>query len=52
MPFVATWMDLEIIISEISQIYDIMTNVIYLMTNNLKYYTKDFIYKTEIDSQT
>ena len=43
MPFVATWMDLEIIISEISQIYDIMTNVIYLMMLIKKLYKRLYL---------
>ena len=54
MPFVATWMDLEIIIlNEVSQkekskyyIYDIT----YMW--NLKYDTNEHIYETEADSQT
>ena len=50
MPFVATWMDLVIIIlSEISQrktIYDIT----YIW--KLKYDANELIYKTEIDLQT
>jgi len=49
MPFVATWMDPEIIIlSKVSQrqIYDIT------YTWNLKNSTNELIYKTETDSQT
>ena len=49
MPSTATWIDLEIIIlSKVRerQIYDI-TNMW-----NLKYDTNEFIYETEIDSNT
>ena len=53
MPFVATWMDLEIIIlSEVSQ-REIPHEITYMW--NLKKKKNDineFIYKTEIDSQT
>ena len=47
MPFVPTWMDLEIIIlSEVSQIPYIT------FMWNLKYDTNELIYELEIDSQT
>ena len=50
MPFAATWMDLEIILNEISQKerqwpYDIT----YMW--NLKYDTNEHIYETKTDSQ-
>ena len=51
-PFAATWMDLEIfILSEVSQV---KTNVIWkhLYVESRKKDTNEFIYKTEIDSQT
>ena len=51
MPFVATWMDLEVIIvSEVSQ----ETNIVILLVHeiNLKNYTNELIYKREIDPQT
>ena len=51
MPFIATWMDLEIIIlSEVSQT---KTNVIWypLYVEFLKKDTSEFIYKTETVSQ-
>ena len=50
MPFVATWMQLEIIIlSEISQKdnADIIWDHLYV---DLKYHTNNFIYETERDS--
>ena len=51
MPFAATWMKLEILISEVSQkekdkYYDITCMW------NLKYDTKEIIYKTETNPQT
>ena len=51
MPFVATWMDLEIIIlNEVSQR---KANIIrYHLYVESKKNTNEFIYKTEIDSQT
>ena len=52
MPFAATWMDLEIIIlSEVSQR---KTNIIWyhFYVESKKIYLPEFIYKTEIDSQT
>ena len=52
MQFVATWMDLEIIIqSEVSQTEkDKYHGITYI--RNLKYDTNEFIYETETDSQT
>ena len=51
MPFVATWMDLGIIIlSEVRKRKTIPYNITY--TWNLKYDTNELIYKTETDSQT
>ena len=54
MPFTATWMDLEIIIlSEVSQTEkDKLLYEIAYMWNLKKNDTNEFIYKTEIDSQT
>ena len=51
MPFVVTWIDLEIIIlSEISQR---KTNIIwYSYTWNLKYNTNKLIYETDVDPRT
>ena len=50
MPFIATWMDLEIIIlSKVSQ-RQIPYDITYMC--NLKYDTNEFIYETETDSQT
>ena len=50
MPFVATWMDLEIItLREVSQ-KDIQYHITYMW--KLKYDTNELIYKTETDSQT
>ena len=51
-PFVATWMDLEIIIqSEVNQTEkDKYHDITYIW--NLKYDTNEFIYETETDSQT
>ena len=52
MPFATTWMDLEIVISsEISQIERQISYVITYMWN-LKNVTNEFIYKSEIESQT
>ena len=53
MPFIATWMDLEIIIlSEISQAekdkYQMISPIYGIFKND----TTELIYKTEIDSQT
>ena len=52
MPFATTWMDLEIVIpSEISQIErQISYDITYMW--NLKNVTNEFIYKSEIESQT
>ena len=53
MQFVATWMDLEmIILSEVSQKKkrQISYGITYMW--NLKYDTNELIYKTETDSQT
>ena len=51
MPFVATWMDLEIVIlTEVSQT---KTNItILLICGILKNDTNELIYKTDTDSQT
>ena len=50
MPLAATWMDLEIIIpSDINQ-RKILYDITYM--RNLKHYTNECIYKTEIDPQT
>ena len=49
MPFSATWMDLEIILSEVSQ-RQTLPNITYMQ--NLKNSKNEFIYKTETDSQT
>ena len=52
MPFVATWMDLEIVIlSEVSQTE---TSIIWyhLHVKSKKNDTNEFIYKTEMNSQT
>ena len=52
MPFVATWMDLEIItLREVSQKRE--RQIPYAITYmwNLKYDTNELIYKTETDSQ-
>ena len=47
MPLAATWMDLEIIIpSDINQ-RKILYDITYM--RNLKHYTNECIYKTEID---
>ena len=48
MPFVATWMDLEIMI--LSEVRERQIYIIYMW--NLKYDTSVLIYKTEKDSQT
>ena len=53
MPFVATWMDLEIIIlSEISHTEEDKYHMIPLICGIKKNDTNEFIYKTETDSQT
>ena len=50
MPLAATWMDLAIIrLSEVSQ-RQISYDITYMW--NLKNYTNELIYKTQIDSQT
>ena len=45
MPFSATWLNLKIILSEISQT---KTNITFMW--NIKYDKNDLTYKTEIDS--
>ena len=51
MPFVATWMDLEIIIlSEEKQMEKDKYHITY--KQNVKNYTNGLIYKAEIDPQT
>ena len=52
MPFVATWMDLDIII--LSAMTERERQIPYDITYiwNLKYDTNNLIYETEIDSQT
>ena len=48
MPFIETWMDLEISIpSEVSQ-----TNIWYHLYVNLKYDANEPVYEAEIESQT
>ena len=49
MPFVATWVDLEITLSELSQTEK---NKYITCMQNLKNDTNKHIYKTETDSQT
>ena len=52
MPFVATWVDLEIVIlSEVSQVGTDKHHMISLIWS-LKYDTNEHIYETETDSQT
>ena len=48
MPFAATWMDLKIIISEVSQ-RQILYDITYMQ--NIKNSSNELIYKIEIDSQ-
>ena len=51
MPFVATWVDLEIVIlSEVSQVGTDKYHMISLIWS-LKYDTNEHIYETETDSQ-
>ena len=51
MPFAAIWMQLEILLSEVSQKEkDIPYNITYMQ--NLKYVTKEPIQRTETDPQT
>ena len=51
MPFLATWMDLDIVILiEVSQTKTRSYNITYMW--NLKYDTSELTYKTETDSQT
>ena len=53
LPFVATWMDLEIILlSEVSQTKKDKYHDITYMQNLKKNDTNELIYKTETDSQT
>ena len=52
MPFAATWMDLEIILSEVSQIEKDKYHMISLICGIQKNDTNELIYKTETDSQT
>ena len=53
MPFVSTWMDLEIIIlSEVSQTEKDKYHMISLKCRILKKGTNELIYETETDSQT
>ena len=53
MPFVAMWMDLEIIIlSKLYQKEKYKYHMISLNTWNLKHGTNEAIYETETDSQT
>ena len=49
LPFTTTWMDLDIILSEVSK-RQTLYNITYMW--NLKYNTNELIYKTETDSQT
>ena len=52
MPFVATWVDLEIVIlSEVSQVGTDKYHMISLIWS-LKYDTNEHSYETETDSQT
>ena len=52
MPFVVTWMDLEIIVlSEVSQIEKRQTSYGVIYTWNLKNNANGLIYKTETDLQ-
>ena len=50
LPFAATWMDLEIIILSEVRETQILHDITYMW--HLKNNTNEFIYKTEIDSQT
>ena len=51
MPFIATWMDLEIItLHKLNIERQIPYGITYMW--NLKYDTNEHIYKTETDSQT
>ena len=52
MPFAATWMDLEIIISQVREVRQKKTSLIWyhLYAEFLKNYTNELIYKTETDS--
>ena len=52
MPFAATWMDPEIILSEISQTEKDKYHIISLICGILKNDKNELTYKTEIDSQT
>ena len=52
MPFVATWVDLEIVVlSKVSQVGTDKYHMISLIWS-LKYDTNEHIYETETDSQT
>ena len=52
MPFVATWVDLEIVVlSKVSQVGTDKHHMISLIWS-LKYDTNEHIYETETDSQT
>ena len=52
MPFVATWVDQEIVIlSEVSQVGTDKYHMMSLIWN-LKYDTSEHVYETETDSQT
>ena len=51
-PFSATWMALEIILSEVSQREKDKCHMIWLICRILKNDTNELIYKTEADSQT
>ena len=48
LPLTTTWMDLDIILSEVSK-RQTLYNITYMW--NLKYNTNELIYKTETDSQ-
>ena len=50
MPFVLTWVDLEIILSKSKRERQIPYNITYMW--NLKYDKNEFVYDTETDSQT
>ena len=49
-PFVATWIDLEIIMLSATNQTEISYDIAYIW--NLKNYTNELLYKTEINSQT
>ena len=53
LPFAATWMDLETILSEVNQTNAKKISCYHLHVESLKkIYTNELIYKTETDSQT